>query len=80
MAVKKSTFTGWKLSGDDAEAFSKQINESRPNERAQEALMRGRVLCKQIESAGYSSVRPKKQNIFKRVVNCAKQLVNKPKA
>jgi hypothetical protein len=73
MAVKTSPFTGWRLSGRDADAFSKQVNESRPNERAQESLMRGRALCKQMEDKGYSSVNQNKATIFKKACRYIKK-------
>ena len=64
MAVKTSTFTGWKISGKDTEAFLKQINEGQPNALAQESLSRGRALCQQIEKTGYTPVQPKKITIL----------------
>lgn len=75
MAVKTSTFTGWRLSGKDADAFLEQINESHSNKRAQQALVRGRALCKQIAEKGYSSVKPKKESFFKRACKYAKELI-----
>lgn len=78
MAVKTSTFTGWKLSGKDAEAFVKQVDESRQNERAQAALLRGRDLCKQISERGYTSVKPKKEkSLFKRACDQVKSFITK---
>ena len=59
MAIKTSTFAVWRLSGKDAEAFVRQIDNGRPNLRAQESLLRGRVLCQQIEKIGYTPVQPK---------------------
>lgn len=40
MAIKTSTFSGWRLSGKDAEAFLEQVN----SELAQATLARGRKL------------------------------------
>jgi hypothetical protein len=77
MAVKTSPFTGWRLSGKDAEAFVRQIDESRPNVRAQEALSRGRALCKQMAEKGYSSVNPKKETMLKKAYSCVKRLISK---
>lgn len=77
MAVKTSTFTGWKFSGKDAEAFVKQIDEGRPNALAQESLVRGRVLCKQMQESGYSSLKPKKVNVLKAAYSRVKQLILK---
>jgi len=31
MAIKTSTFSGWRLSGKDADAFLAQIREAKPN-------------------------------------------------
>lgn len=77
MSVKTSTFTGWRLSGKDAEAFSKQVEESQPNRLAQEALSRGRALCEQMATHGYSSVNSKKETIFEKVFCSIKRLVKK---
>jgi len=77
MAVKTSPFTGWRLSGKDAEAFVRQVDESRPNVRAQEALSRGRALCKQMAEKGYSSVNPKKETMLKKAYCCVKRLITK---
>lgn len=77
MAVKTSTFTGWRLSGEDAEAFLKQLDESQPNVRAQEALSRGRALCKQMAEKGYSSVNPKQETMLKKAYNCVKRFITK---
>ena len=77
MAVKTSPFTGWRLSGKDAEAFVRQIDESQPNVRAQHALLRGRALCKQISEKGYSSVTPKKETLLKKAYNCIKRFITK---
>ena len=77
MAVKTSPFTGWRLSGKDAEAFVRQIDESRPNVRAQEALSRGRALCKQMAEKGYSSVNPKKETMLKKAYCSVKRLITK---
>lgn len=79
MAVKTSPFTGWRLSGKDAEAFVRQIDESRPNIRAQEALLRGRAICKQMAEKGYSSAQPEKRAMPKRVYCFVKRLVSKLK-
>lgn len=53
MAIKTSTFSGWRLSGQDADAFLKQINESAPNSAATEAVARGRALAKEYIAKGY---------------------------
>lgn len=77
MAVKTSTFTGWKLSGSDVDAFLKQIDESQPSARAQEALSRGRALCKQMAEKGYSSVNPKKETMLKKAYCYMKRCMTK---
>lgn len=77
MAVKTSPFTGWRLSGKDAEAFVRQVDESRPNVRAQEALSRGRALCKQMAEKGYSSVNPKKETMLKKAYCYVKRFITK---
>ncbi len=77
MAVKTSPFTGWRFSGKDAKAFIRQIDEGQPNIRAQESLSRGRVLCKQMEKSGYTSVTPIKVNVLKTAYLCIKQFISK---
>ena len=44
MAIKTSTFSGWRLSGKDADAFLEQINNAKENLLAQNSLDRGRKL------------------------------------
>ena len=44
MAIKTSTFSGWRLSGKDADAFLEQVNNAKPNPLAQASLDRGRKL------------------------------------
>ncbi len=65
--------TFWRLSGKDAEAFAKQVDESVPNTYAQAALQRGRMLCKQMADNGYSSVKPKKVSIIVKAFNYIKR-------
>lgn len=77
MAVKTSPFTGWRLSGRDADAFVKQIDESHPNVYAQDALVRGRALCKEMSEKGYSLITPNKENFFKTVCRHIKKLIRK---
>lgn len=60
MAIKTSTFSGWLLSGEDADAFLKQISDPKPNKRAQAALRRGRKLMKEYDKSGYVILNPKK--------------------
>ena len=62
MAIKTSTFSGWRLSGKDADAFIKQINDPAPNFCAQAAVKRGQKLADEYLSKGYVSINPKREN------------------
>lgn len=53
MAIKTSTFSGWRLSGKDAEAFEKQIKNSKPNPFAKAAIKRGEKYAKEYLKNGY---------------------------
>jgi len=55
MAVKTSTFSGWRLSGEDADAFLKQINDPAPNPLAEAAIARGRPLAEEYLNKGYAT-------------------------
>lgn len=61
MAIKTSTFSGWRLSGKDADVFLKQINDSTPNPLAEAAIMRGRPLAEEYLEKGYVTFGPLKQ-------------------
>lgn len=61
MAIKTSTFSGWRLSGKDADAFLKQINDPMPNPLAQAAIARGRPLAEEYLSKGYATFSPIKK-------------------
>ena len=63
MAIKTSTFSGWRLSGKDAETFLKQIDESRPNPLAQATFSRGQELAKEYLDKGCVYIRPKKVQV-----------------
>jgi hypothetical protein len=65
MAIKTSIFSGWRLSGKDADAFIKQINDSAPNLYAQAAIQRGQKLANEYFSKGYVSINPKKHTSSK---------------
>ncbi len=72
MAIKTSTFSGWRLSGKDAEAFLKQISDPTPNPLAQAALERGRKLAEEYLAKGYVVINPKKAkktNLYKRLLD-----------
>lgn len=59
MAIKTSTFSGWRLSGKDADAFLEQINNAKPNPLAQAALERGRKLMAEYDQKGYVTFGPR---------------------
>lgn len=59
MAIKTSTFSGWHFSGDDAEAFLKQVNYPTPNPLAQETIRRGEKLAKEFLENGFVRINPK---------------------
>jgi hypothetical protein len=62
MAVKTSTFSGWRLSGKDADAFINQIsNPMPPNPLAQAAIARGRPLAEEYLAKGYVTFSPIKK-------------------
>lgn len=60
MAIKTSTFSGWRLSGKDADAFIKQVNNAAPNPYAQAACERGQELAEEYFNKGYVTINPKK--------------------
>jgi len=57
MAIQHSTFSGWHLSGKDAEAFEKQIRNLPPNPLADAALRRGRKLAEEYLRTGRATIR-----------------------
>lgn len=61
MAVKTSTFSGWRLSGKDADAFLNQISDPMPNPFAQAAITRGRPLAEEYLAKGYVTFSPIKK-------------------
>jgi hypothetical protein len=58
MAIKTSTFSGWRLSGKDADAFLNQVKKTKPNLLAQETLRRGEKLLKEYQKTGRVILRP----------------------
>ncbi len=58
MAIKTSTFSGWRLSGKDADSFLEQVNNAKPNPLAQAALERGRKLMAEYDKKGYVTLSP----------------------
>ncbi len=64
MAVKTSTFSGWRLSGKDADAFLKQISDpmpANPLALAQAAIVRGCPLAEEYLTKGYATFSPMKK-------------------
>lgn len=61
MAIKTSTFSGWRLSGKDAEAFLKQVNNPVSNPAAQAAVKRGKKLAQDYLAKGYAVISLGKQ-------------------
>lgn len=64
MTIKTSTFSGWRLSGKDAEAFFflEQIKNAKPNPLAQETLRRGEKLAREYLANGFVILRPTKKD------------------
>ncbi|OGV33029.1 MAG: hypothetical protein A3E88_01450 [Legionellales bacterium RIFCSPHIGHO2_12_FULL_35_11] len=60
MAIKTSTFSGWRLSGKDADSFLEQVNHAEPNPLAQASLDRGRKLMTEYDKKGYVTLNPRK--------------------
>ncbi len=60
MAIKTSTFSGWRLSGKDADAFLAQISGTNPNAFAQETLRNGEAFLKEYQKTGRVILRPQK--------------------
>lgn len=55
MAIKTSTFSGWRLSGKDAEAFLNQVNNASPNPLAKAAFDRGLPLAEEYLAKGHAT-------------------------
>lgn len=53
MAIKTSTFSGWKLSGKDAQTILHQVESPAPNPMAKNAIKRGEKLAKEYLSKGF---------------------------
>ena len=58
MAIKTSTFSGWRLSGKDANAFLDQVNKAKLNPLAQASLDHGRTLMVEYDKKGYVTLCP----------------------
>jgi hypothetical protein len=65
MAIKTSTFSGWRLSGKDADAFLKQVKEATPNPQAKAALINGRPLAEELLAKGHVVFGSKKNQSLK---------------
>lgn len=62
MAIKTSTFSGWRLSGKGAEAFLNQINDPTPNPLAQASYERGKKLAEEYLAKGFVRLKSAKKN------------------
>jgi len=63
MSIKKTTLSGWRLSGKDAEAFVKQVADDTPNPRAKAAAQRGEKLFKEYtKNGGFLIINPNANN------------------
>lgn len=65
MAIKTSTFSGWRLSGKDANAFVEQVDNPAPNPAAKAAVARGRSLAEEYQEKGYAAFSVKRKSIKK---------------
>ena len=59
MAIKTSTFSGWQLTGEDAKAFERQIENCNSNSYAVGAVLRGEKLAGEYLQKGYVSLTSK---------------------
>lgn len=56
MAVHSTVFGGIKLSGDDAKAFKRQVDEAKPNPLAERAYREGRDLVEGYRTDGFVKI------------------------
>ncbi len=61
MAIMTSTFSGWYLTGEDAEQFRRQINDPTPNLLARASMQRGRKLGEEYRKNGFVVIKPMKK-------------------
>ncbi|WP_063664874.1 hypothetical protein [Aliivibrio fischeri] len=47
--IRRGSFGGYTLTGIDAKAFAQQIQQAKPNERAKDALTKGRKRLKEMK-------------------------------
>lgn len=59
MAIKTSTFSGWQLTDEHAEALLKHIDDPTPNPAAQAACERGDLLAEEFLKNGYVRMKPR---------------------
>ncbi|HEV2614518.1 MAG TPA: hypothetical protein VGV92_07395 [Gammaproteobacteria bacterium] len=57
MSIRKSTFSGYELTGEDAEAFLRQISDPTPNPFADAAVRRGRKLAEEYARTGRATIK-----------------------
>lgn len=57
MGIIKSTFSGYQLTGEDAEAFIRQISNPEPNPYAEAAIQRGRKLAEEYARTGRATIK-----------------------
>lgn len=53
MTIKRSTFSGWQLSGEEADAFIEKVSNPIHNQFAQATVERGSHLALQYATKGY---------------------------
>ena len=58
MGVKKTTLSGWQLSGQAAEAFARQVKDNTPNPLAKDAARRGEKLYREYVKNGFVTIPP----------------------
>jgi len=63
MGIKTSTFSGWRLSGETADAFLAELHSTKPNRQAKETLRLGDKLMKQYKEKGYVVLKSRKNNV-----------------
>lgn len=60
MSVKTSTFGGVRLSGKEAEKFTRQVKYGRPKKAAVESARRGKAMLSEFERTGQVIVHARK--------------------
>jgi len=62
MGIKTSTFPGWCLSGETADAFLAELHRTKPNRKAKETLCLGDKLMNQYKEKGYVILKSRKDS------------------